>query len=142
MHHILFYFQIFDSLRFSLWSLIKDHRSAIVRKEYARSTWLSHSSSLERARSEVVTWCCCALLQPTLQLAKFFISEPARPATARINRAPHLLSLIGVIVGTIPQAKINRPDRETKGRWSEWKWPKVREIREFLKLNLRFIESL
>lgn len=33
-------------------------------------TWLSHSSSLERARSEVVTWCCGVLLHPALQWPK------------------------------------------------------------------------
>lgn len=111
----------------------------MVRKEYARSTWLSHSSSLERARSEVVTWCCCALLQPTLQLAKFsFQNRPPRDLSY-INRAPHLLSLIGVI-GTIPQTKINRPDRKQRGG------DRMEVTKKFAKFanfgtDLRFVES-
>lgn len=59
-----------------------DDRSLPFRGSSERSfcTWLSHSSSLERARSEVVTWCCCVLLQPALQLPKFPILDRLTPA--------------------------------------------------------------
>lgn len=73
-------------------------------------------------------------------IGKIFISEPPAPRyLSYINRAPHLLSLIGVI-GTIPQTKINRPDRKQRGG------DRMEVTKKFAKFanfgtDLRFVES-
>lgn len=48
-------------------------------------TWLSHSSSLERARSEVVTWCCGVLLHPALEWPKLRFETTHPVETLRVS---------------------------------------------------------
>ena len=48
-------------------------------------TWLSHSSSLERARSEVVTWCCGVLLHPALEWPKLRFETNHPVETLRVS---------------------------------------------------------
>lgn len=48
-------------------------------------TWLSHSSSLERARSEVVTWCCGVLLHPALEWPKLRFETTHSVETLRVS---------------------------------------------------------